>query len=151
VSELARTDTPTGINRLSPAQVAHIVQLKHINPNVTQQQLADAVGTTQGTVSRWLAAFEHSTRESALKHYESNQLEIAATVVDIALHSENERAKLQAAELAHRAVGVGQKADASVGNVAIQVVIGMPGAPAGPDPFDVVDSKGPTAPTVLDA
>jgi DNA-binding MarR family transcriptional regulator len=137
-----------GKHRLSPKQVAAIVQLRKINPQATQADIATAVGTTQTSVSRWLAAFSDSSKELALDYYDKAQLEIAATVVDKALHSEDERIQLKAAELAHKASRVIGDEAGSGAKVGIVVHIGQPGAPAGPDPFErlqVIDSTGPEA------
>jgi predicted transcriptional regulator len=139
------TTADEGKHRLSPRQVAHIVSLRKINPQAKQEDIALAVGTTQPTVSRWLAAFSDSSKELALDYYDKAQLEIAATVVDKALHSQDERIQLKAAELAHKASRVIGDEAGSGAKVGIVVHIGQPGAPAGPDPFDrlqVVDSKG---------
>jgi hypothetical protein len=152
VSELQQVDTSIdpseGKHRLSPQQVASIVQLRKINPKATQEDIATAVGTTQRSVSRWLAAFSDSSKELALDYYDKAQLEIAATVVDKALHSTDERIQLKAAELAHKASRVIGDEAGSGAKVGIVVHIGQPGAPAGPDPFDrlqVIDSTGPEA------
>jgi len=139
----AHSTAPAGNKRLSPEQVAHIQSLRRINPDLTQAQIAEAVGTTQSTVSRWLQALEHDTTEDAKQLYAASQLKVAATVLD-KLDDADGKVALKAAEIAHK---VGKLLDDKTPqtNVGVQVVIGMPGQPAGPDPLQVVATETVTA------
>jgi molybdopterin synthase catalytic subunit len=118
-----RTTDETGYKRVSPEQAAHIIKLRQLNPDATQAEIAAAVGTTQGTVSRWLAQFEVDTTEEAKKYYAANQLRAAQAVID-RLESEDERTVLRAAELAHK-VGKLLDGDNTI-KVGVQVVLGVP-------------------------
>jgi hypothetical protein len=135
-----------GYKRVTPVEAAKFYRLKREGLSI--DAIAKACQRSTDSVSRWLAAFSDSSKELALDYYDKAQLEIAATVVDKALHSEDERIQLKAAELAHKASRVIGDEAGSGAKVGIVVHIGQPGAPAGPDPFErlqVIDSTGPEA------
>ena len=139
---LTHEDTSTPNRCLSRAQVLHILALKRTNPSVTQQAIADAVGCDRSTVSRWLATYS-DTIDDARNVLNAGALEAAVRVTEW-VKSDDARASMDASKTVLKAAKLLEDESKSAGNVAIQVVIGMPGAPAGPDPFDVVDSKGTT-------
>jgi transcriptional regulator with XRE-family HTH domain len=104
-AEPAHTDRPPGSKRVSPEQAAHIVSLKRMNPDLTQAEIARAVGVDRSTVSRWLSAMEHDTTDDARKFYAANQLQAAVAVVD-RLDDKDSKVVLKSAELMHRVGGL---------------------------------------------
>jgi hypothetical protein len=144
LSQPREQDQP-GYKRVTPQEAAKFYRLK--KEGLSDIDIAKACGRSTETVYRQLQAF-NSSKELALDYYDKAQLEIAATVVDKALHSTDERIQLKAAELAHKASRVIGDEAGSGAKVGIVVHIGQPGAPAGPDPFErlqVIDSTGPEA------
>ena len=122
-AECGNTDTPPRIQRVSPDQVASLWRLHTLNPALSQDELAHAIGVSQGTVSNWLQALDHDTRDVAKQVYDANQLRVAQTVLN-RLDDTDGRVALKAAEIAHKVSKVLD--DAPRVQVGVQVVLGMP-------------------------
>ncbi len=123
-----------GYSRVSPAQATEMVRLKRINPKITLEQIAAAVGVKSiATVSRWLSELDNDTVPEARKLSKSNALPAVMKLWD-QLESEDQRVVQGAAKALAALAGV-QEGSAQV-QVGVQVIVGSSAAPAGPDPFD---------------
>ena len=132
----APTEPPStiGYSRVSPAQAGAIVRLKRINPKLTMQEIADAVGVKSvATVSHWLHSLDNDTVPEARKHLKSQALRAAMTISDQVDHSDP-RVSQGAAKAVIAGAGVIER-DASI-QVGVQVVVGTPASPAGRDPWE---------------
>jgi hypothetical protein len=177
---LVAKDSDKEKHRLSPRQVAHAITAQGtteapttditklaVRPLQTTQDEKDHILSLRdaGHSIRAIAAIvdrDKNTVNRIIAEAEDEQAELARNLLKLKAKQFACDWSVASAEAAkkgdHRpakdglvAAGVIEDKAAAQAGAAVQIVIGMPGAPAGPDPFDVVDSKGPTAPTVLDA
>jgi transcriptional regulator with XRE-family HTH domain len=139
---LMHAEVMNGSRCLSRPQILNIFALKEANPNVTQQQIADAIGCDRSTVSRWLSS-HRDTVDNAKQVLHAGALEAAVRVTEH-VRSDDPRVSMDASKTVLKAAKLLDDASASAAKVGIVVHIGQPGAPAGPDPlsFQVIDSKG---------
>jgi transcriptional regulator with XRE-family HTH domain len=137
------TGTSPGYSRVSPEQATEIVRLKRINPKITYEQIAAAIGVKSvSTVSYWLRALDNDTVQEARKLAKTNALRATMKLEDQVDHADP-RVSQGAAKALVALAGV-QEGSAQV-QVGVQVVVGSASQPAGPDPFEsitatVVDS-----------
>lgn len=87
VNSLTHTDPPESVHSLSRKQLLHILKLRRIRPDATQAEIAAFVGTTQGTVSRWLAEY-HDTVEEAGDYLKASALPAATKAVELIEHAD---------------------------------------------------------------
>lgn len=122
-----------GYSRVSPAQATEIVRLKRINPQITYRQIAAAIGVKSiATVSYWLRELDNDTVSEARKFVKTKALK-AAMKLEEQIDSSDPRVSQGAAKAITALAGVAE------GNqpvqVGVQVIVGTPDQPAGPDPF----------------
>lgn len=121
-----------GYSRVSPAQATEIVRLKRINPKITYEQIAAAVGVKSiATVSYWLRELNNDTTPEARKLLKTNALRASMKIVEQIDHKDS-RVGQGAAKAVLAGAGVGEQAPVQVG---VRVVVGSATEPAGPDPF----------------
>jgi transcriptional regulator with XRE-family HTH domain len=132
----AEIDSTPGYSRVGPEKAAEIVRLRRIRPNITQSEIAAALGIAVSTVSRWLAALENDTVKEARQLAKSQSLR-ATMRIDKLVDADDPRVALGAAKAITALAGV-QEGTAQVA-VGVQVIVGSSSQPAGPDPFDNVD------------
>lgn len=125
---------------ISTADLALMVQLH--DEGKTQAQIAQRLGCTQQNVSYHLRQLGKPTRDLAERLMDAALLHDARRLNDIA--------EKGAAEDAIRAIKLKWQARSMVDNAKsqqtmnLQVVIGMPGQPAGPDPVVLVRGESPS-------
>lgn len=125
-------------SRVSPAQATEMVRLKRINPKITLEQIAAAVGVASiSTVSRWLAELDNDTVAEARKVSKSNALRATMKLAD-QIEDSDPRVSQGAAKAITALAGV-QEGAAQV-QVGVQVIVGSSTQPAGPDPFETIDT-----------
>jgi transposase len=118
--------------------------------DLSQAAIADIVGCHQTSVGRWLSRFE-STVPLARKRALSRALEAVDASFDGAVKAAKDGKPEAAMELADR-VGALHKRQVESSSSQVQIVIGMPGQPAGPAPvFAAVVSPLPFAPECLES
>lgn len=141
---LQPTTTPhiddfTGYSRVGPEKAAQIVRLKRLRPQITQQEIAAALGIDHSTVSRWLAALDNDTVPEARKLAKSQALRATMKIAD-QIDDTDPRVSQGAAKAIAALAGVPEGAQPV--QVGVQVVVGQVGQPAGSDPFArVVDTE----------
>lgn len=138
--EPAKDDDAPGYSRVSPEKAALIVRLKRLNPKITQQEIADAVGYSVPTVSRWLAALDNDTVPEARKLAKSQALRATLKLEEQIDHTDP-RVSQGAAKAVVALAGVQETGPAV--QVGVQVIVGSSSAPAGPDPFEVMVNPSP--------
>lgn len=111
-------------SRLTRAEVASILSLSRAGK--TQVEIAQALGCNHSTVSRWLADLEDTTELA--KH------KLRSAAVDFVDRVVKDADVEQSLEVLDR-IGVAEKRQTQSGNAQVQILIGMPGSPAGPDPL----------------
>ncbi len=121
-------------SRVSPAQAIAIVRLRQANPALEGKEIARAIGVHPSTVSRWLQILNTDTVPEARKLMRSQALRATMKIVDQVEHTDP-RVSQGAAKSIIATAGVAELAPVMVG---VQIIVGSPGNPAGPDPFDVV-------------
>jgi len=134
------TEPPStiGYSRVSPAQAGAIVRLKRINPKLTHQEIAAAVGVKSvATVSHWLHSLDNDTVPEARKHLKSQALRAAMTISEQIDHTDP-RVSQGAAKAVIQGAGVIERDQAI--QVGVQVIVGTPQAPAGRDPWEIEGS-----------
>lgn len=132
------TTPVAGYSRVSPAQATEMVRLKRINPAITLEQIAAAVGVKSiSTVSRWLAELDNDTVPEARKLAKTNALRSVMKLEDQVDHSDP-RVSQGAAKALVALAGVAETTQQV--QVGVQVVVGQVGQPAGDDPFVMVNS-----------
>jgi transcriptional regulator with XRE-family HTH domain len=109
--------------------------LKRLRPEITLSEIADAVGYSVPTVSRWLAALDNDTVPEARKLAKSNALRATMKITDQIDHTDP-RVSQGAAKAITALAGVQESGPAV--QVGVQVIVGSASAPAGPDPFEIV-------------
>ena len=109
----------------------------------TQVEIAQRLACSQAAISKALKRLGVDTTTLAEHHFKSRSYFVARRLTRIAEKSEDEDAAIKAGGKALEAAGLtGQRVSGS-GAVQIQVNVGMPGQPAGPDPLTVhVEAKG---------
>jgi transcriptional regulator with XRE-family HTH domain len=113
-----------------------MVRLKRINPKITLEQIAAAVGVKSiSTVSRWLSELDNDTVPEARKLAKTNALRATMKLEDQVDHADP-RVSQGAAKALVALAGV-QEGSAQV-QVGVQVIVGSSSAPAGPDPFETI-------------
>lgn len=133
-----KDDSPA-YSRVSPEQATEIVRLKRINPKITYEQIAAAVGVKSvSTVSYWLRALDNDTVAEARKLAKTNALKAGMKLVEQVDHTDP-RVSQGAAKAITALAGV-QEGSSQV-QVGVQVIVGSSSAPAGPDPFETIDAK----------
>jgi predicted transcriptional regulator len=100
--------------------------------DLSQAEIAHIVGCHQTSVGRWLSRFE-STVTVARKRGLNRALEVVDAAFDGAVKAAKDGKPEHAMELADR-VGAVLKRQAEASSSQVQIVIGMPGQPIGPDP-----------------
>ncbi len=131
--EPTQETSTSGYSRVSPEKAGEIVRLKRIRPEITQQEIADALGMHVSTVSRWLAALDNDTVPEARKLAKTNALRSVMKLEDQVDHSDP-RVSQGAAKALVALAGVAETSQQV--QVGVQVVVGQVGQPAGDDPFD---------------
>jgi hypothetical protein len=121
-----------GYRRLTLAQEAQIVRLAAEDLN--QTQIAEVIGCSQSAISRVLSEFTNTTA-AARKLLEASALQASRDWVS-SLGPAAEKGDHKPARELLQAVGVVQK-DGPTQAHQVQVVVGMPGQTALPDPFTV--------------
>lgn len=111
-------------SRLSRAEVGSLLALSRAGK--TQTEIAQALGCAISTVSRWLANTEDTT--------ELAKLRLRSSAVDFVNRVIKDADVEQSLEVLDR-IGVAEKRQTQSGNAQVQILIGMPGSPAGPDPL----------------
>lgn len=136
----AKSDDSPGYSRVTADQAAEIVRLKRINPKITYEEIAAAIGVKSvSTVSYWLTRLENNTVDEARKFVKTQALRASMKIADQIDHTDP-RVSQGAAKAITALAGV-QEGSAQV-NVGVQVIVGSASQPAGPDPFDnVIDVK----------
>jgi predicted transcriptional regulator len=135
------------LSQLTDADRALILTLAQ--RETSQTEIARIVGCHQTSVSRWLSQFE-STVTVARKRALNRALEVVDAAFDGAVKAAKDGKPEHAMELADR-VGAVLKRQAEASSSQVQIVIGMPGQPAGPAPvFSSVVSPLPFAPQCLE-
>ena len=125
-----------GYSRVSPAQATEMVRLKRVNPKITYEQIAAAVGVKSiSTVSYWLRELDNDTVHEARKYVKTQALRATMKIADQIEH-DDPRVSQGAAKAIAALAGV-QEGSAQV-QVGVQVVVGSVGQPAGPDPFEIM-------------
>lgn len=125
-----------GYSRVSPAQATEMVRLRRLNPKITLQQIATAVGVRSiSTVSHWLSELDNDTVPEARKLMKTHALRSAMKITDQIDH-DDPRVSQGAAKAVLQAAGVAETGPQV--QVGVQVIVGSVGAPAGPDPFDAI-------------
>lgn len=125
-------------SRVGPEKAAEIVRLRRIRPQITQQEIADALGIAVSTVSRWLSALENDTVKEARQLVKSQALRATMKLSD-QIDNTDPRVSQGAAKAITALAGV-QEGSTQV-NVGVQVIVGSPEQPAGPDPFDTIEGQ----------
>lgn len=132
ITPAERLPTP-GYSRVSPAQATEIVRLKRINPKITYEQIAAAVGVKSiATVSYWLRELDNDTVPEARKLAKTQALTATMKLTEQVDHSDP-RVSQGAAKALVALAGV-QESSQQVA-VGVQVIVGQLGQPAGMDPF----------------
>lgn len=130
---VAALDAPR-YSRVSPAQATEIVRLKRINPKITLEQIAAAIGVkSASTVSYWLRELDNDTVPEARKLAKTNALRSVMKLDEQVDHADP-RVSQGAAKAIVALAGVQEGAQQV--QVGVQVIVGQVGAPAGDDPFD---------------
>lgn len=111
--------------RLTETDEALILELSRAG--LTQERIATQIGCHQSTVSRTLAEYDDS-RPLARKYLEAKALAMTRRFV--------EEAKPEAVLRMLGKLDVVRDDVAPRAVAAVQVIVGTPGHPAGPDPFD---------------
>jgi transcriptional regulator with XRE-family HTH domain len=101
--------------------------------DLSQAEIAHIVGCHQTSVGRWLSKFD-STVTVARKRGLNRALEVVEAAFDGAVKAAKDGKPEHAMELADR-VGAVLKRQAEASSSQVQIVIGMPGQPAGPAPI----------------
>jgi transcriptional regulator with XRE-family HTH domain len=129
-------DDAGGYSRVTADQASAIIRLTRANPSITQREIAAAIGVkSASTVSYWLRRLNTDTTLEARKLMKSEALRAALKISEHVDH-DDPRVSQGAAKAITALAGVQESAQAI--QVGVQVVVGQPGAPAGPDPFDNV-------------
>ncbi len=118
-------------SRLSYAETAFIVKLDR--DGLTQPQIAQRLACSQSTVSRVLGEFQ-DTRELAKAKLHRGSLKLAERIVADADVD-------QSIDVLER-IQVLEPKQSQSGAGGVQILIGMPGAGAGPDPILLVSDSG---------
>jgi transposase-like protein len=136
-------ETPTGdrltpgYSRVSPAQATEMVRLRRINPKITLEQIAAAVGVKSlSTVSHWIRELDNDTVQEARKFVKTKALK-AVMKLDEQLETSADPRVVQGAAKAIAALGGVVQTGQPI-QVGVQVVVGSMDAPAGHDPLDNV-------------
>ena len=138
VSELPHSP---GYSRVSPAQATEIVRLKRINPKITLEQIAAAIGVKSiSTVSYWLRELDNDTVPEARKLAKTHALR-ATMKLETQIDHDDPRVSQGAAKAINALAGV-QEGAAQV-QVGVQVIVGSASAPAGHDPLEIVVNSTP--------
>ena len=136
---LDENSSPPAYSRVSADQAGEIVRLKRINPNITYEEIAAAIGVKSvATVSYWLRRLENDTVPEARKLAKSQALRATMKIADQVDHSDP-RVSQGAAKAITALAGV-QEGSAPV-QVGVQVIVGTAAAPAGHDPFEVMRNR----------
>ena len=117
---------------VTTTDIALMVQLAE--EGKTQAEIAQRLGLSQPTVHYHLSQFAKPTRELAERLMDASLLNDAQRLNDIAEKGAADEA-IKAIKLKWQARKMVDDAKSN-SNIGIQVVIGMPGQPAGPDPFE---------------
>jgi len=140
---MSNTPEPTeelsspGYSRVTAEQAGEIVRLKRINPKITYEQIAAAVGVKSiSTVSHWLTRLDNDTVPEARKLLKANALRASMKVADQIDHNDP-RVSQGAAKAVLAGAGVAEQGVAV--QVGVRVIVGSLDKPAGPDPF--IDAK----------
>jgi len=129
----------TGKKHLTQDQIAKILRLS--DEGLTQVQIADAIGVDNSTICRTLANFQDTT-DLASRRFKASAIQTAERLIAIAEKSADEDAVIKAAKVGLEVAGLTGQRVTGAGPIAIQVNVGMPGQPAGPDPLMVnISSK----------
>jgi hypothetical protein len=130
--------------RLTQSQLGIVLALH--KEGKTQVQIAEAIGCHQTSVSQALERLGVDTIELA-KHRATSSAYKRVARMD-AWSKKRDSIGLKAAQELNQIAGLTGTIDSKGVNVAVQVVIGMPNQPAGPDPLSLVvsSSKGESAP-----
>lgn len=133
--QTAYTNESGAVHRVSPEMAAYIVKIRRIRPSITQAEIAQLVGVSQPTVSRWLAEFENDTVPETRKYLKGKALPAAMKLVE--QKDDSDPRVSQGAAKAILALAGVQEGSAQV-SVGVQVIVGSASQPAGPDPFETV-------------
>ncbi len=132
LDESLQSEASLGYNRVSPDTASAIIRIKRANPKIEGKDIAALLGIHPSTVSRWLRVLDTDTVPEARKLMRSQALRATMKIVDQVDHTDP-RVSQGAAKSIIATAGVAEPAPVQIG---IRVVVGQPGAPAGPDPFD---------------
>jgi transposase len=135
----------TDQSQLSDADKALVLTLAQ--RDLPQVEIAKIVGCHHSSVSRWLSRFE-STVVIAQKRARHRALEVTDAAFDGAVKAAKDGKPEHAMELADR-VGAVLKRQVESASSQVQIVIGMPGQPAGPAPIFSSVSLSPEEPKGL--
>lgn len=134
----AEIDPSPGYSRVTAEQAGELVRLRRINPKITYEELAAAIGVKSvSTVSYWLTRLENDTVPEARKLAKTKALPATMKIADL-VEDSDPRVALGAAKAITALAGV-QEGAAPV-QVGVQVVVGSASQPAGPDPFETITS-----------
>lgn len=129
----AHEDDSPQYSRVDHETAFAIIGLRKARPEITQEEIAHAVGKHPSTVSRWLKLLTVDTVPDARKLAKSQALR-AVMKLDDQVEHRDPRVSQGAAKAIVALAGV-QEGSAQV-QVGVQVIVGSSSAPAGPDPFD---------------
>ena len=132
-----KDDTTPQYKRVTTEEAAKIYRLRR--EGLTLEEIADHLGRSLETIHRHLEAFERDTTEDAAKVLKASALPAAMKAQELLEHGDG-RVALGAVKTVLQATSLLEQQGQSTA-IGVQVVIGMPGQPAGPDPLQVVESK----------
>jgi transcriptional regulator with XRE-family HTH domain len=122
-----------GYSRVTAEQAGEIVRLRRINPKITYEEIAAAIGVKSvSTVSYWLTKLENDTVKEARQLAKSQALRATMKIAD-QIEDTDPRVSQGAAKAITALAGV-QEGSAQV-QVGVQVIVGDGVTPIGPDPF----------------
>lgn len=120
---------------IGPERALLILKLKERNPDVTHQEIADAVGCDRSTVTRTLQIFETNTVPEARKYLKAHSLKAAMVVTD---HLEHRDARVQQGAAKAIMAGAGVQEGSAGVQVGVQVIVGDGVTPACENPLRTI-------------